>query len=101
MVRIIGGKGITFVVSNSSSTLPPIVQPRIAARMYPKRLLVADASAASPCLARYVLQANRKSDFLAPPSPIGIDTVRRKATTRRIQSSADFVSIQGGVGFGF
>src|SRR6059058_3233764 len=101
MVRIIGGKGITFVVSNSSSTLPPIVQPRIAARVYPDGYLWQTPAERPPCLARCVIPANRKSELLATTFRIRIDTVRRQATTRRIQSSADFVSIQGRAGRGF
>src|SRR3954468_5755716 len=64
IVRIISGKGITFAVSNTSSTLPPIVQPRVAAP-YTQTATVADANkSVLPCLADTVIQANRKSELL-------------------------------------
>src|ERR1700693_1900895 len=102
MVRIISGKGITFVFSKTSFTLPPIVQPRIAAHMVP------DGSSRQtpterpplPC-ADTANTANRKGELLPTTFRIRIDTVRRQGTTLRIQSRADSESIEPTGGHGF
>src|SRR3954451_6110625 len=95
MVRIISGKGITFAVSNTSSTSPPIVQPASRRACTQVSYSWQTPTKRPPCLAVTVIPANRKSELLTTTFPIPIDTVRRQRTTRRIQSSADFLSIEG------